>query len=288
MNIMKRIVLAIAIFAFVSLSSQAQTAHSLFWRSDSLQVKELFTDQTGQFNKVGHHGPAVENSHMGLRIYFNDSGAIDVYSKSGEKMELLDYLWYPSQELQVSEGAGFDHYIVGKTVGLGGFALWDGSQEIKLKPTKGQSARVGSTKKGSFAEMTVYGVEYNSELVDICIRVDVEKGSRDAYVTATELGGKKVQFLTGVNYHEGQTIFYDEGHIGVWGVHKGDKAPVPIPLGAGLWYNPKHFKAPEKTANMIRVISKPAKSIKTKIVAASTKEKELNTEEKFREYIIQK
>ena len=285
---MKNITL-IAIFCFLaSFSAEAQTSYSLFWRSDSLQVREIRTELTGQFNKVGHHGPAVENSHMALRIYFNDSGAIDVYSKSGDKMELMDYLWYPSYEAQVAEGIGNDHYIVGKTVGLGGISLWDGNQIVRLKPTAGQSARVGSTKKGSFAEMTAYGVEYMSGTVDICIRVDVMDHSRDAIVTATELNGTKVQFVTGVNFHEGQETFIGEDYIAVWGLHAGDKSKMKVPVGAGLWFKPKDFCAPEKSNSMFRIISKPTKSIKTRIVSASTKESELNTAEKFHAYMLQK
>ena len=80
------IVLPLLIISNVSI---AQTASSLFWRSDSLQVKEIVSETGDQYRKIGHHGPAVENSHMALRIYFNDSGAIDVYSKSGRGMELI-------------------------------------------------------------------------------------------------------------------------------------------------------------------------------------------------------
>ena len=76
-------ILTIATFSCCCMISEAQTAHSLFWRSDSLQVSELTAEPGNHFNKVGHHGPAVENSHMALRIYFNDSGAVDVYSKTG-------------------------------------------------------------------------------------------------------------------------------------------------------------------------------------------------------------
>ena len=76
---------------FFGASSAAQTATSLFWRSDSLQIKEIISEQAVQYTFVGHHGPAVENSHCALRIYFNDSGAIDVYSKSGKQMELEKY-----------------------------------------------------------------------------------------------------------------------------------------------------------------------------------------------------
>ena len=65
--------------SFVTLD--AQVAHSLFWKRGYLQVNEIVSEVGNQFNMVRHYGPAVENSHMALRVYFNDSVAIDVYSK---------------------------------------------------------------------------------------------------------------------------------------------------------------------------------------------------------------
>ena len=72
------ILLAISAALSAQTIKTARTASSLFWRSDSLQVNEIVSETADQYKKVGHHGPAVENSHMALRLYFNDSGAIDV------------------------------------------------------------------------------------------------------------------------------------------------------------------------------------------------------------------
>lgn len=273
-----------ALSLILSANSDAQTATSLFWRSDSLQVKEIVSQQAVQYNFVGHHGPAVENSHCALRVYFNDSGAIDVYSKSGKQMELREYLWYPSEKQQ-AEGAGCDEYLVGRTVGVGGIALWDGEKEVKLKATKGRTARVGEIKGGKYAEMIAYGVEYKGELVDVSIRVEMQDDSRVAKVIATELNGKKVQFLTGINYQKGETVEYGKKYIAVWGIHPADVSKNPSPLGAGMWFKPGKFVTVEKTGDMVRIISKPAKSISTQVVAASTKEDELNTEAKFVSYM---
>lgn len=282
---MKKLFLS-TLLAFVAcLISEAQTAHSLFWRSDSLQIAEIASEAGNQYKKVGHHGPAVENSHMALRIYFNDSGAIDVYSKSGRGMELLQYKWYPTVVEQTDHGAGCDEYRVGKTIGLGGIALWDGEKEVKLVATAGRTARVGETKKGSYAEMIAYGVEYMGGKVDVSIRIDVSQKERVATVTATELSGKKVQFLTGVNFHEGQKVVYDEDHISVWGIHPADVSAAPIPIGAGMFYSSKMFPNVEKINDMVRLISKPASEVKTRIVSASTKEAELNTSKRFEEYM---
>ena len=285
---MKRKIFPAAVAALLLVSglcASGQTAVSLFWRADSLQVNEIVSEQAVQYNFVGHHGAAVENSRCALRIYFNDSGAIDVYSKSGKQMELLKYHWYPTAEQMASEGAGCDEYLVGKTVGLGGIALWDGEKEVKLVATRGRTARVGKIRGGSYAEMIAYGVMYKGEPVDISIHVEMKDNSRVAKVIATELGGRKVQFLTGVNFHPGETVEFGRKYISVWGVHPADVSQNPCELGGGMWFRPGRFLAPEKTQDMVRIISKPASRIKTQVVAASVKEAELNTAEKFAAYM---
>ena len=283
---MKKILTLTAIFTIVSLQAGAQTAKSLFWRADSLQVSEIVSETGNQYNKVGHHGPAVENSHMALRVYFNDTGASDVYSKSGRGMELMEYLWYPTKEQQDTLLLGADGYIAGKTVGLGGVALWDGEKEVKLVATKGRTARVGDTKKGAYAEIIAYGVAYRGDYVDISIRVDVEAKSRVAVVTATELSGKKVQFLTGINFHEGQKVAYGEEYISIWGPHPVKKTETPFPIGAGMFFSSKTFPVLEKIDDMVRIISKPASKVSTKVVSASVKEAEINSAKRFESYMV--
>ena len=285
LQIMKKLYYAIlaSVVLLASDHANAQTAKSLFWRSDSLQVTEIVSDVADQYRKVGHHGPAVENSHMALRIYFNDSGAVDLYTKSGRGMELDRYLWYPSAEDQY--GVGRDAYIVGKTVGFGGVALWDGEKEVKLIATKGRTARVGETKKGSYAEMIAYGVEYKGTLVDISIRIDMNSKKREAVMTATELSGEKVAFLTGVNYHEGQKLSFDKEYISVWGAHPAKE--LSIPIGAGMRFSQKDFPTVEKTDDMIRIISKPSSQVETTLVGASVMEAELNSAKRFEAYMAQ-
>ncbi len=263
----------------------AQTDVSLFWKADGKQVPEIISEKADQYSAVGHHGPAVENTHFALRIYFNDSGAIDVYSKTGRGLELERYKWYPTSAQQENDGAGCDEYMVGKTVGLGGIALWDGNREVKLHATKGRTARVGQTRHGSYAEMIAYGVPYQDDTVDISIRVDMNRKTREAVVTATELSGKQVCFLTGVNYHPGETVKCGNGFIFAWGVHPADVSDAPVPIGAGMFYKPSDFGPMEVTADMVRIVSRPAASVTTTVVAASTKEAELNTLKRFEAYM---
>lgn len=281
----KSIVIVIICALSLSQALCAQTARSLFMKSDGKQVPEIFSDSGNEYKTVGHHGPAVENAYMALRIYFNDSGAIDVYSKTGRGMELEKYGWYPTEEEQRKYGLGCDEYLVGKTVGLGGIALWDGEKEVKLKATRGRLARVGDTKKGCYAEMISYGVPYCGDTVDVRVRIDVTLKTRVAKVTAEELSGKKVRFLTGVNYPEGAYTVSGDGYICVWGVHPADVSDDPCPVGGGMFFRKGDFGEPEKTEDMIRIVSGPVSRIQTGIVSASTKEAELNSARRFESYM---
>lgn len=266
-------------------TAKAQTAVSLFWRSDSTQVSSLSATDNKQYTKVGHHGPAVENSHMALRIYFNDSGAIDVYSKSGRQMELSKYLWYPTESQQADEGAGCDEYYCGKTQGLGGIALWDGEKVIPLAMTSKRVARVGKTAAGHFAEVASYGILYKQDTVDIALRIDVIDNSREAIVTGRCLNGKTVRFVTGINYNKGAKVKQGSGWISAWGTHPANVSQSPVPIGGGMAYDPDIFESVEKTENMVRLISKPVTAVNTRVVSASVKEDGLNNASKFEKYV---
>lgn len=267
--------------SIASLDAAAQTDWSLFLRADSLLVNEIATEEPIMYKLVGHHGPAVENSHAAFRIYYNDSGAIDLYSKSGDRMELGKYKWYPTEEQQRAEGAGVDEYYVGKTVGCGGIALWDGDAEVKLRATKGRTAHAGKTVNGAYAEIISYGVICRGKSYDISVRVDVFDDSRDAVVTARSISGGDVRFLTGINFHNGQTVRYGKDYIAVWGAHPADVSKEPMPIGAGMRFAPEAYSTIEKTKDMVRVISLPTSKIQTRIITGSSKEKEYGTAYKF-------
>ena len=88
-----------------------------------------------------------------------------------------------------------------------------------------------------------------------------------------------------MNWHEGEKVICGEEYICVWGVHPADVSSDPCPVGGGMFFSKSDFDAPEKTDDMVRIISKPASRIKTEIVAASTKEAELNSARRFEAYM---
>ena len=264
---------------------QNNTDASLYMKADKISYLTDIGSESGDlYQTIGHHGPAVENEWMALRIYFSDKVAIDVYNKANPGLELKKAHWYPTPEQQ-KEGWGADYYKVGATVGLGGVRLWDGEKVVPLNPVTNRLARVGKTVNTSWMEMISKGVPYKGKTVDIKVRVTVYSGKREAKVEAFSLGGEKVQFVTGVNYFKGFETKKGKDYIAVWGMHPEDVAAEVVGIGAAIKYNPKNYVKNTDDGTQYLLISKPTKYLATEIASACAKEKEINTLDKLEAYI---
>ncbi|MBL7110330.1 MAG: DUF4861 family protein [Bacteroidales bacterium] len=275
------------IFCIVCCScvNRNKTEVSLFLRADSSAYLTEISSETGDlFSELGHHGPAIENEWMSLRIYFDKKAAIDVYSKSRPGLELLEARWYPTPEQQ-QNGWGADYYKAGTTVGLGGVRLWDGEKVVPLDPVTNRYAAVSKEGSSSYMEMRSEGIPYKDGIVDVIVRVTVYSGKREAKVEAMVPGGDPVQFVTGINYHNGQKVSKGDNYIATWGLHPEDVAVESVELGAAIIFDPGDFEGNLDDSTQYLIISKPAKSLETWITSACGKGKEINTLEDFLSHV---
>lgn len=263
------------------LTSQNMTDVSLFLRSDSTTYLNHVSSESGDlYSALGHHGPAIENEWLGLRLYFDKKAAIDVYSKVNPGLELAEYKWYPTAQQQI-EGKGADYYKVGPTVGLGGIRLWDGAKVLPLHPVTKRSAKVVKEGTVSYLEMLSEGVSYGDRKVDILVRVTVYSGYRKAKVEAFALTDSEVKFVTGINYHPGQKQVIEEDCIFTWGLHPEDVAAEKVELGSAIFVNPDDYSQKIDDGNQHIFISKPARYLSYWISSANGKEPLINSLDRF-------
>jgi hypothetical protein len=266
------------------LEAQNNTDVSLFLRSDSTTYLDEISSESGDlYNKLGHHGPAVENEWLALRLYFDRKAAIDVYSKTRPGLELRKARWYPTPEQQLS-GWGADYYKVGATVGLGGIRLWDGKKVVHLNPVSMRSAKVVKEGTVSYMEMLSKDVPYKDRKVDILVRVTVYSGIRKAKVEAFALTDDEVQFVTGINYHRGEQVVVEDNRIFTWGLHPEDVAAESVEIGAAILFNPGDYEKKIDDGKQHLLISNPGKYVSCWISSADAKESDINTLEKFMDY----
>lgn len=282
---MKKLILPFLTLLILKSFAQNKTEVSLFMKKDiAIYLTEVESKSGNLFNKVGHHGPAVETQWYGLRIYFNKSGAIDVYSKAIPRQELKEKKWYPSIKDQIN-GWGADYYKVGKTLGLGGIQLWDGEKVISLHPVSKRTAEVSKNEDSSTMEMLSENIPYKGKTVDVLVRVTVFSDKREAQVEAFSKNGEPVQFVTGINYHKGVKVLKAENYISTWGIHPEDVAAEKAEVGAAILFNKNDFEKQLDDGKQVMLISKPAMTLKTWITSANTRENEINNSKKFIEYL---
>ena len=268
----------------VTIMAQNKTDISLAWKDSTEQKNEIESLTGNLYNQLKHHGPAVENEWLGFRFYFDYKVAVDVYNKTRPGLELKDAGWYPTPEQQL-DGWGADQYKVGKTVGCGGVRLWDGEKVVYLDPVSKRTARVCKEANISYMEMLSEDVPYKGDSVDILVRLTVFSGKRAAKVEAFALCDKPVQFLTGINYHQTTETKQGDNYLCTWGIHPEDVAAYQFNIGGGLIYNPKDFVSITKEASEYQLITNPTKYLSTWVSSACEKEEELNSLDKFTEYL---
>jgi hypothetical protein len=195
-----------------------------------------------------------------------DMSPEEIFALSGDNREIAD-----------------DEYV--KDTYFGVRAHLQQIDEIVSRHAKGWK-----TSNGACMEMLAKGVKYKGEKIDVAIRVIVFNDSRDAMVEAECVSGQKVQFMTGVNMHNGQQSTEGSvgksGYMAAWGIHPADVVENPLPIGGGLVYNKKKWQQMVAKSDLMWIVSKkPTKKATTKIVAACSREKELNEWGKFVEYL---
>lgn len=280
----KLIIICATAFIGSMLFAQNMTDISLKWK-DSTRLEKSISSETGNlYNKLQHHGPAIENEWAGFRLYFDFKVAIDVYNKTRPGLELAAASWYPTIEQQ-KEGWGADQYKVGNTVGCGGVRLWDGTKVVYLDPVKKRTARVCKEANYSYMEMLSEGIPYKGDTIDVLVRVTAFSGIREAKVEAFALCDKPVQFVTGINYFPTTKTTEGKNFISTWGLHPEDVAAIQLSIGAAIMYKPEDYVSVKKLETEYQMISKPTKYLTTWINSVCEKEKQLNTMEKYNEYL---
>ena len=285
---MKKLLL-LGIVSVISLHVPAQnkTDVSLSWKGSGEQLHEITSVTGNEYQNVEHHGPAVENEWLGLRLYFDHKVAIDVYNKTKAGLELKEALWYPTPEQQ-EKGWGADQYKVGQTVGLGGVRLWDDGKEVFLNPVTERTARVVKGYNQSYMEMLSENVPYKGDSIDVLIRVTVYSGIREAKVEAFAFSSTPVEFVTGLNFHETSSVKEEENYLATWGLHPEDVAAFQLEIGAAILFDPDDFSAKVKQDSQILLVSKPTNYLSTWVTSAGGLEEGFKTKADFGDYVSKK
>ncbi|MDR1226690.1 MAG: DUF4861 domain-containing protein [Prevotellaceae bacterium] len=192
--------------------------------SGSLEpVRQLGSFTGDAYNILHHHGPAWETEQIAYRVYFDQKQTIDVYGKYNQQLELVQSLWYPTDE-QLAQGFGDDILLVKGSIGVGTLKGWDGAKALHIQPVKVRSAEIVSYGPlRTIVDMSVAGWPYMGDTLDVTMRYISYAGHRDVEVRvlSDKPFSPSIQFCTGVQKIQRiDTAFTDnEGLTCTWGTY---------------------------------------------------------------------
>jgi len=268
-------------------SSKKGVDASLFWKKSGEYVNRIESENGILYLRLGHHGPAIENLWVAYRVYFNDFGGVDLFSKFQPRLELKSTKWYASK-LQKENGFGSDNYAAGKTTGLGGIKIWDGTAVMKLGPVNKRIAEVFKNDSLAQIKITSFSIPYKGNYVDLEFTLTTFSNTRHAVIEIKELTGTPVELVTGMPIHSKLRISTTDHFILAWGDYDSHEKHAVFNVGTALLYNPADFQQDLITEKEHLFISKPTTYLKYIITSSNDKENsELNNYTAFEDYVQQ-
>lgn len=209
------------------------------------------------YHLLHHHGVALENELIAMRIYFDKRQTVDLYGKYKKGLEVEKTQFYTSKE-QKEEGFGDDVLWVGNTFGLGAFRGWNGQTPTMIDDVNFRTQRiVANGPIRTIVEVENRGWKAISDLprLNMTTRYTLYAGRRDAEVNIffnRNVNG--IDFSTGIINVKNSTEYSDKkGLRGCWGSdwptgEKDSAGHKRETVGLGI-YIPNDYRKSEEPAN---------------------------------------
>jgi len=110
-----------------------------FKNIESLRVPDKHTDHTYY---IRYEGPGWESDKVGYRFYLDWRNAVDIFGKRTNEMVLQDVGLDGFDSYHEDADWGMDVLKVGKSLGLGSIAYWNGDKAIRVENTDSVSCEI--------------------------------------------------------------------------------------------------------------------------------------------------
>ena len=150
-------------------------------------VKPNYMKVSGDFKDhayyIKYEGPGWESDKVAFRFYLDQRNAMDVFAKktSGIVLPQVGIDGYDNYHKMADWG--MDQMQVGKTLGIGSIAYWDGQKAIRVEKRDSVICFVAADGKiRSQVNTTYYGWNINNKKYDLKSLISIDAGSRASHM----------------------------------------------------------------------------------------------------------
>ncbi len=162
---------------------------------------------------IKYEGPGWESDKVAFRFYLDQRNAIDVFGKKTPGI-VLPFVGVDGYEnYHTMADWGMDNMKVGKALGIGTIAVWDGKKAIRVEKTDSVISYIPMDGKvRSQVKTTYYGWNANNIKCTLQSQISIDAGSRASHMEL--LADKKINICTGINKDANAEFF--TGKSGSW------------------------------------------------------------------------
>lgn len=139
-------------------------------------VPEYYTDHS---NWIRYEGPGIESDRVGYRVYLDGRNGFDIFGKSTAEPILHEVGLDGYESYHQPQPWGMDILKVGKSLGAGGFGIWQNSQLVQLEQVRERCATIRQN-GNLFSGFTIhYGQwQVKQKSMDVDAWLSMQAGSR--------------------------------------------------------------------------------------------------------------
>lgn len=149
-------------------------------KTNSLTLPGSFTDHSYY---IKYEGPGWESDKVAFRYYLDNRNAIDVFAKHTSDLVLAGVGMDGFDSYHSLAAWGMDNLKVGKALGLGSIAIWDGQKAVRVEKKDSTTCIIAADGKLRSQVKTIYhGWKSNDTTCNLTSLISIDAGSRASHV----------------------------------------------------------------------------------------------------------
>lgn len=145
-------------------------------KTNRMSLPGNFTDHSYY---IKYEGPGWENDKVAFRFYLDNRNAIDVFGKTTSDLVLPAVGIDGFDNYHNLSAWGMDNLKVGKALGLGSIAYWDGSKAVRVEKKDSTTCLIQADGKlRSQVSTTYYGWQAGKDKCTLTSLITIDAGSR--------------------------------------------------------------------------------------------------------------
>lgn len=132
---------------------------------------------------IKYEGPGWENDKVAFRFYLDNRNAIDVFGKKTSDIVLPAVGIDDFEKYHHMSDWGMDNLKVGKALGIGSIAIWDGEKAVRVEKKDSMTCYIAADGKVRSQVKTIYyGWDANGSKCNLTSLISIDAGSRASHM----------------------------------------------------------------------------------------------------------